>query len=225
MRDVDGVPVRDTLDELVDPAVTALLVVDVQNDFCHPDGLFAKAGKDVAMMREALPRIRRTVTEAQSLGIRTVFIKQTTLPDGRSDSPAWLRFKTRDGKSPGYTLSGSWGWEVDEGLTVRPQDWVVEKYRPDAFVYTSLDQMLRVNGIESVVVLGFVTEGCVESTVRGASYHDYYTLVVRDCVASPSAVLHAGSMRLFEARYPIVTSADLLATWRRASATARAAHG
>lgn len=216
MKDINGVPVCDSLGELVDPKHTALLVIDVQNDFCHPDGHFARHGKDLSSILETLPRLRSFVKEGQELGLRAFFVQQSTLPDGKSDSPAWLRFKTRDGKSPEYTLKGSWGWELDEGLQVRPEDWTIEKYRPDAFTYTNLDQMLRVNRIETVVVAGFITEGCVESTVRAASYHDYYVVVVKDAVASPNALQHQGAMDLYEARYPLATSEEILSEWRMA---------
>ena len=91
----------DTLDELVDPRWTALLVVDVQNDFCHVDGHFAKFGKDVASMAPAVKKMVDFVGKAQALGMRTIFLRQASLPDARMDSPAWLRFKTRDGKAPG----------------------------------------------------------------------------------------------------------------------------
>ena len=214
MKSINGVNVYDTLAELVNRDHTALLVVDVQNDFCHPEGHFARHGKDLATTLEALPRACAFVAESQRLGLRTFFVRQTTLPEGRSDSPAWLRFKTRDGKSPDYTLHDTWGWQVVDGLNIRPQDWTVEKFRPDAFVNTNLDQLLRANGIETVVVLGFITEGCVESTVRGASYRDYYVVLVKDAVASPNQELHEGSMRLLEARYPLAGAEEILDVWR-----------
>jgi nicotinamidase-related amidase len=217
MRVINGVAVRDTLAELVDKRSTALVVIDVQNDFCHADGHFAKHGKDLSSIQAIVPGVVRFVSRAQALGVRTFFVRQTTLPNGRSDSPAWLRFKTRDGKSPDYTLRGSWGWQLVDGLNVRSDDWEIDKFRPDAFVGTSIDSLLRANGIESLVLLGTTTEGCVESTVRGASYHDYYVVVVRDLVASPNRVLHDGAMRLFEARYPLVTSDQLLAEWEKTS--------
>ena len=214
MRDSHGMMVLDTLAELVDPRWTAILAVDIQNDFCHPDGHFACHGKDVAAIRQALPTMRRLVTEGRRLGLPVFLIQQGTLPGGVSDSPAWRRFKTRDGKSPFYTLVGSWGWEVDEGLAAAAGDIRIAKFRPDGFLATNLDQLLRARGIQSVVILGTVTEGCVESTVRGASYHDYYVVVARDAVASTNSVLHEGSMRLFEARYPLATTEEILALWR-----------
>jgi nicotinamidase-related amidase len=223
MKRIMGRLVYDTLEEILDPAHTALLVVDVQNDFCHPDGHFAHHGKDISSIQAKVPAMVSFVRESQALGLRVVFLRQATLPGGRSDSPAWLRFKTRDGKSPEYTLPQTWGWEFVDGLTVRPQDWVVEKFRPDGFLQTCLDQVLRASGVETVVVLGTTTEGCVESTVRAASYHDYYVVVAGDAVASPNPLLHEGSMRLFEARYPICSTRDILAVFERA--TRRSAPG
>lgn len=223
MRDAYGMMVLDTLDELIDPHWTALVVVDVQNDFCHPDGHFARHGRDLSAIQQALPRMRRLVVEGRRLGIPVFLVQQGTLPGAVSDSPAWRRFKTRDGKSPDYTTVGSWGWQVDTGLEQDPADTVVAKFRPDAFVHTQLDQFLRARGIQSIVTLGTVTEGCVESTVRGASYHDYYVVVARDAVASTNRVLHEGSMRLFEARYPLADTEEILGIWRNAAEGTRAA--
>ncbi|WP_210485735.1 cysteine hydrolase family protein [Microvirga antarctica] len=217
MKIINGVSVRDTLSELVDPATTALVVVDVQNDFCHPDGHFARHKKDLSSTQAVLPDLVSFVNRAQDMGIRTVFIHQLTLPEGKSDSAAWLRFKCRDGKSPDYTLKGSWGAQLVDGLAPRAGDLVIEKFRPDAFVHTNLDQLLRANGIETLVVLGTTSEGCVESTIRGGSYHDYYMVVVHDLITSPNKILHEGTMRLCEARYPMATSKELLDIWQQGS--------
>lgn len=219
MKQIQGKWVYETLPELINPQHTAVLVVDVQNDFCHPEGHFTRNGKDVSAIRKTLPTMVSFVCEAQAMGLRMVFIRQNTLPGGLSDSPAWLRFKTRDGKTPDYTLEGSWGAQLVDGLNVRTQDLVVDKFRPDAFHKTPLDGLLRASGVETVVILGTISEGCVESTVRSASYHDYYVVVVRDAVASPNPLLHEGSLRLFQARYPLHDSSDILGVWREAVKT------
>jgi len=218
VKQILGRDVLDTLDELVDPRWTAVLAIDIQNDFCSPQGHFARYGKDVARMAPAVSRMVSFVQQAQALGMRTIFMRQASLPDGRMDSPAWLRFKTRDGKAPDYTLPGTWGWEFVDGLVVRSQDWVVEKFRPDGFIGTNLDHILRTQGIQSVIILGTTTEGCVESTVRSASYHDYYVVVLQDAVASPNAELHEGSLAFFRARYPTHKADDVLTAVRVAQA-------
>lgn len=213
MRDAYGMMVLDTLEELIDPRWTALLVIDVQNDFCHPDGHFSRHGADLSAIESALPRMRHLVIEARKLGIPIFLIQQQTLPNGTSDSPAWRRFKTRDSRSPYYATPGSWGCQFDDGIEFSPNDIVIVKFRPDAFLATHLDQFLRARGIKSVVVTGMFTEGCVESTVRAASYHDYYVVVAQDAVASTNKTLHEGSMRLFKARYPLADTKDILNVW------------
>lgn len=213
MRTVNGISIRDTLDELVAPPV-AVIVVDVQNDFCHRDGHFARHGKDISSALAAVPSLVTFVKAAQAKGVPCVFVRQRSEPEGRSDSPAWLRLKTRDGKSPDYTLPGSWGAELVDGLDAKANDVTIEKYRPDAFLGTPLDALLRARGIESLVFVGTTTEGCLESSVRSASYRDYYVTVAEDLVFSPNAALHEGSMRLMRHRYPVVASAAILAIWK-----------
>jgi ureidoacrylate peracid hydrolase len=218
MKIISGRTVRDSLKELVDPRISALLAIDIQNDFCVAGGHFARYGKNVAQMAPAVATMVDLVAQAQTMGLRTIFLRQASLPDGRMDSPAWLRFKTRDGKAPDYAVPGTWGWQLVDGLEIRQSDWVVEKFRPDGFIGTHLDHILRTQGIESLILCGTTTEGCVESTVRSASYHDYYTVVVSDAVASPNADLHEGSLRFFRARYPTHTAAEVLAAIRQAGA-------
>lgn len=221
MREINGVLVLDTLQELTDPKHTALVVVDMQNDFCHPDGHFARHGKEIGPITAIAEPTVRFVKRAQELGVYVVFIQQTTLPNGRSDSPSWLRFKCRDGKSPEYTLKGSWGAELIEGLEPTERDAVVPKFRSDAFVNTTLNAVLRTQGIQSLVITGTTTEGCVESTIRGASYHDYYVVPVEDLIAGPNPELHENSMKLLKARYPVSSSSDVLAVWEASVAINR----
>lgn len=219
MKTVFNKTCYDTLEEILHPNHTALVVVDLQNDFCHPDGHFARHGKDISQIIETLPTIIDLVTQAQQLGIFVVWIQQTTLPNGLSDSPAWLYFKTRDGKSPDYTLPGSWGQQFVEGLAPRPGEPIAQKHRSSAFVHTNLDKILRVNGIETVAVCGVVTQGCVESTVRDASFYDYYTVLVEDCVATTSRQLHEASLTVMKSRYDALTAKALLNLWKESKAS------
>lgn len=218
MRTINGISVLDSLEEFVDPRHAALVIVDMQNDFCHPDGLYAQCGKDIGSTLATVPGTVALARAAQARGVPCVFVRQQTLPDNQSDSPAWLRFKCRDGKRPEYTLQGSWGANLVDGLAPGPDDLVIDKFRPDAFVKTTIDTQLRARGIESLIVLGTSTEGCVESTVRGGSYHDYYMVVVSDLVSSCNPVLHEGSLRLFQARYPLATAAQIRAAWDASAA-------
>lgn len=214
MRTVNGVKVLDVLEEIVNPAHTALLVVDVQNDCVRPDGWFARNGKDVSHIQQILSRIIRLVESARAAGILVVFTEQTTLPENLSDPPAWLHFKTRDGRTrTDYTLEGSWGQQTIEELAVSPRDIRLPKFRPSAFHGTALDKILRSRGIQSVVTCGVVTQGCVQATTMDASFHDYYTVFVKDCVSSYDSGLHANAVTFLASRYEAADSARLESIW------------
>lgn len=212
MKTVAGRTLPSSADELLDPRRCALLVIDVQNDFLADEGHYARHGRDVARMRRMLPALHELVDVARSSGVRVVFIQQSTLPDGASDSDAWLYFKTRDGKSPEYTLAGSWGEELYE---LRPLDAEqrIRKFRPSAFHGTALAAILREMGVETVVTCGVLTQGCVLATTLDASFNDFYTLVARDAVASPSAELHAVALTFLESRYDCLPNDQIIRGW------------
>lgn len=210
MITLHGKTVRQSLEEILLPASTALLVIDIQNDFFDEEGVFAGAGRDMALAQAHLPNMRQLIAEWQALDLFTIFVRQVTLPDGRGDSPAWLRLKVRDGKSPSYTLKGTWGADFCDGITPREEDPIVEKLRPDAFLGTSLDMLLKANGIDTTVVVGANTEGCVESTVRSSAHHDYYTVVAEDAVASSNVQFHDASLALMKERFLVASSRHIL---------------
>lgn len=200
-------------EEMLDPAHTALVVVDLQNDFAHPEGSFAKDGKNVSDITTMTPNLVQLVENARSAGAMVVWIMQTTLPFGLSDSAAWRDFKSRDGKNPEYTLDGSWGQQLMGPLAANPGEPVVKKYRSSAFVGTDLNLILRAAGIETLVICGCVTEGCVESTVRSSTFHDFYTFVVEDCVASATSANHEASMTVMKSRYKVFPRAWYAKIW------------
>ena len=210
MRIHNGKVIRETLDEILDPSRTAVIAIDIQNDFFAPEGVFAKAGRDMELASARLPAMVELIGAAQRIGVMTVFVRQLTLPDSKGDSPAWLRLKLRDGKSPDYTLPGSWGAAFCDGIAPRQGDPVIDKMRPDAFHRTALDLLLQANDIDTVVCLGANTEGCVESTVRSAAHHDYYTVVAEDAVASSNVAYHEASLALMRNRFVTAPAADIL---------------
>jgi nicotinamidase-related amidase len=95
-------------------------------------------------------------------------------------------------------VKGTWGHEVVEELAPYPGDMRVEKQRSSAFIGTHLDLLLRSNHIQSVIVTGVVTQGCVMATASSALLHDYYVTVVSDCVASSKKELHDAALLLLK---------------------------
>lgn len=220
MIEIEGKQVFTTLEELVDPRHTALVVVDMQRDFCIPGGAFDKLGVDISMYPPMIPRLARLIDGARAAGVPVIYIQMTVLPGRRSESPAQIRFNLRlhlgaDGvvEPLSYTPDGSEGQEVIPELAPQDGDWIVKKYRSSAFWGTNLDMLLRSNGIQSIVVSGCTTEGCVESTARDGLFADYYVVIGEDCVASDDRVQHDASLLLMRHRFDLASSEQILAEW------------
>ncbi len=219
MIEIEGKQVFTELSELVDPAHSALVVVDMQRDFCHPGGAFDRLGVDISMYPPVIPRIAGLVAGARGAGVQVIYIQMTVLPGRKSESPAQIRFNLRmhlaeaGGEALGYTADGSVGQEILPELAPVDGDLVVKKYRSSAFWGTNLDLLLRSNEIKSLIVTGCTTEGCVESTARDALFNDYYVVVVSDCVASDDRAQHEASLLLMRHRFDIATAEEVLGVW------------
>ena len=223
---VDGKQVYTELDELVEPSHTALVIVDMQRDFIEPDGAFGLMGVDLSMYRESRPRLHELLKSARENGVLVVHIQNTSLPGRASDSPAHIRFNlrmhadVRSGAEPlTYTRPGTPGYAFVDELAPVGDELVVHKYRSSAFWGTNLDLLLRSNGIETVIVTGATTEGCVESTARDAMFASYYVVLAEDCVASDDPAQHDASMLLMRHRFDMATESEIRTVWA-SSATA-----
>ena len=215
MREMFGRSVFDTLEEVLDPAHTALLVIDMQNDLLREEGAYASRGEDASLVQAVIEPVGGLIEAARAAGVLVVYTQNTTLPGGLSDSPAWMYFKTYSRPELGgqYTMDGTWGHEIVSELAPVEGDVVVRKHRSDAFIATDLDLILRSHEIKSVVTVGIVTNGCVESTVRHAAFLDYYSVVVEDAVASTSQRLHEAALDLLRGRHDVVTAATVKGIW------------
>ena len=198
------------------PGHTALIMVDMQRDFCCEDGKFAQAGRDISDVRAIIPNCRRLLDSARKSGVFVVHLQQVTLPGQRSDSTGWLAFKTRDGKSAEYALLGSVGAETIDELKPEREEVVIQKFRPSGFHGTFLDQILRANQIESVLICGTTTEGCVMATVLDASFYDYYTCVVQDAVASSVDRMQEAAIEFMKTRYKVYRTEEVVSYWNQA---------
>jgi nicotinamidase-related amidase len=220
MIEVAGKQVFTELSEIVDPAHTALVVVDMQRDFCCPGGSFDSVGVDLSMYPPVIETIGELIASARDAGVMLVFIQMTVLPNQASDSPAQIRFNLRmhdehhgDVDPLRYTLDGSEGQKFVPGLEPLDGEVVVKKYRSSGFWGTNLDLVLRSNGIKSVVICGATTEGCVESTARDAMFNDYYVVIATDAVGSDDRKQHEASMYLMKHRFDLATSELIRKTW------------
>lgn len=208
----------DRLDTKIEPTRTALLIVDMQNDFIHDDGHCANSFGTpmVTGFQEVVEPISRLAAAARSAAVAVLYCRMTQQPDGSLASPVWLADNLRYGFEPLHCMRGTWGWEIVDGLAPRPGDVVFDKFRRSAFIGTPLENLLRSRGIGTIVITGIAGTGCVESTARDAIERDYFTVVPADCVANNNAELTAACEPAFRALLgpdDWTTSERIIAIW------------
>jgi ureidoacrylate peracid hydrolase len=166
-----------------------LIVVDMQNGFCHPEGSLPRLGAALAGAREAVANAATAVARARAAGVPVIFTRHVYRP-GFPDEGPWLAGRSPGLAAVGGLLAGSWDGDVVDALGRRPDDLVVDKVRLDAFQWTSLEPLLRGLGASELVLCGVVTNFCVETTVRSAIMRDFEVTLLEDCCAAQTARLH-----------------------------------
>ena len=201
------------LEQKVDPANAAVVVIDVQNDFAHEDGWGASVGWHVGLIQAAARRLTGFLERARAAGVPIVFIQATY--DDRYLSDAMVERNQRRGLTEPRCQTGSWGADF---YLVRPEpdEPVVVKHRYNAFAETELATVLRRLGARSLLLTGVYTEGCVESTARDAYFRDYYVVMVDDCCGSATEAEHRGTLERCDREFgQVATSDEIVAAWQR----------
>ena len=212
-----SIQVRSSLAAKCSPPVTALLIVDMVNDFVHPRGLTAmRSGRSVEAGRSAIAPIRSMARAARSVGVPVVHVQHSTLHGDASHSGSWVDARGRATYSSlDICLDGTWGQQVVDELAPRRGDLVVKKHRYSGFARTELDDVLRAAGTETIVVCGVSTNVCVESTARQGFDLDYYVVIPADACASWNSRLHEAALETARHRYAVVCStADVISIWQ-----------
>jgi nicotinamidase-related amidase len=168
MRSIE-VPEYEIHDEVrVDPAKTALVVVDMQNDFVKEGGTLV-----VPDAEATLPKLQDLLDLARRSGMKVIFT-QDTHAEGDPEWEIW----------PEHVREGSWGWEIVGELTPREDELVIRKVRYDAFYGTHLDHYLRVWGVDTLVICGTVANICVHYTAASAALRWFEVVVPRDATSA-----------------------------------------
>jgi nicotinamidase-related amidase/catechol 2,3-dioxygenase-like lactoylglutathione lyase family enzyme len=207
----------------LDPARTALLVIDMQNAFCHPEGTLGVSGVDVAPAAAVAAPIRALVERCRAAGLPVVWTLQEHLPVDESRARKRLPSHTAKRKRVS-ALAGSWDAAlVDElaGLADDPT-FVVRKHRFGAFYETRLDVLLRMLGVDALLVTGVTANACVETTMREAYLRDYDVVAVTDCIAAVRPEWIGTAEAVWQQYLGVLaTSAEVL-EWLEAAAAPRA---
>ena len=200
----------------VDISRSALIIIDMQNDFLHPDGSFAHTAQehpeamiDMPFLAGTVPHVKRLAAAFRSAGKPVLYVTHVLKAD-YSDAafPFW-----RLGKGPGmgnrtHCVEGTWGAEVIDELKPCEGEPVVVKKGFGGFASTTLDTILRNKGITTCVVVGVTTCVCVSNTVRGGVEHNYRMLLVSDAVAEVSRDTHDSELKTMGRVFADVKTTD-----------------
>ncbi len=163
------VPEYETYDSLtIEPSKTALVVVDMQNDFVKEGGSLV-----VPDAEDTVPAIQSLLSFARSAGMKVVY-SQDTHNEGDPEWEIW----------PEHCREGSWGWEIIEDLAPQDNDLIVRKVRYDAFYGTHLDHYLRLWNVERLILCGTVANICVHYTAASAALRWYGVIVPKDATSA-----------------------------------------
>lgn len=193
----------------VSAAESALLVIDMQNGFVHPESHMGRGPSGTRKQEAIVPSILNLVQLFRSRAIPIIWSQQEHFAEDRMRARRTIRpHSAKQGFLP--CLKGTWETEFFSPLreAIQPQDHIVQKHRASVFYDTNLGTKLRMLGTRFLFISGCNTEFCVESTVREAYARDLEILVVRDCVAGIDPRLHENSLEVFQAYFGEVISLD-----------------
>ncbi len=182
----------------IDPAQTAVIVVDMENDFVAKGGMFDRAGADISGAQKAIAPTAKVVAAARQARLKIIYLKMGYRADlsdlGAPDSvnrTRHLKFgvgqkiRAPDGRESRILSRDTWDTDIVPELKPQDSDIVIYKTRFSGFYQTDLDATMRKFGIKYLIVAGVTTSICVESTVRDAMFRDYLCVLLRDCMSEP----------------------------------------
>ncbi len=194
----------------------ALVIVDMQNDFVHPDGGFAhrarenpEAAIDMPFLMGTIPQVKRLADAFRAAGRPVVYIAHVLKPD-YSDAafPYWRATRGSLAANRTFIVEGTWGAAIIDELKPHAGEHLVVKKGFGGFANTPLDTILRAMGVTTCVVTGVTTCVCVSTTVRGGVEHNYRMILVRDAVAEVHRDTHEAELKTMARVFADVKTTD-----------------
>ncbi len=211
MLELAGKKIPTTLEEIIAPGRAALLIWDMEYAIAPNAFNFNAIAANLKMLAE----------EARKVGVPVFYSVQTAFDLEKEESPTWIRIRMRRAKAADLTQlinekEDPHGREIVAELTPQRQDIVFQKRRPDGFIGTDFELMLRSRGIGAVLIGGVATEGGVEGTARTGRNLGYDTVVLKDCVGSRNRDLHEMALSVMEkSQFELATAKQVTEIWQR----------
>ncbi|MEM9140808.1 MAG: cysteine hydrolase [Pseudomonadota bacterium] len=195
--------------QALDPMRTALLTIDLQNDFLHPEGAYGRAGQSAAAIAALPARIKPVADALRSKGGVYISAQFTLVPGPGGEPLIAPHLKAlRPFLGKGDFAPGAWGHGLVDDLA--PADYTVEKIAYSALYQTRLEYILRALGIDTLVVGGIVTNGGVASTIRDAHLRNIHTVLLSDGSAAFGSDVHEATLVSLGSVTPVMTCAEAL---------------
>lgn len=220
MYKFQGREVFETVQEMVNPKHTVVMVHDMQNDFLHEDGIFKTAGENVDVSGFLKPLVG-FVTKAREYGVRVWQTNFTSLPNlGAYDDPLTSKRwnlvgdeNKRQYANP--SVLNTWGCQTIDELKAQDGDIVINKYRTNTFIHSNFELVLRNHGIRTFISTGIATEVGILPTAWTGTQLGFFPVIPRDLVGSRVEQLHEEAMKFMERLVWVVDSTEILKAWEK----------